>query len=372
MSRAAWPRLTAPSLLPWPSCGRRWWPSPRVSLHRRRRGDLSISQWGQSRRVFREPRWATRNRVALELPTVRLRDFSTDPAGVPDPDLRAFRASQLHDNRLRSPSQPGRSVASRGYQARLAVTDWRSASSRMRFLSIDNYLADLNVLVDELGGAVDLIGLCQGGWMALVYAARFPAKVRKLVLAGAPIDIAAGASSFPTWRAIRPWLSSGNWSNSAADAFSASMHCGSGLRIRPTERQSVNYCRCSDTTSSGAFRRLESRFRDWYAWTVDLPGTYYLQVVERLFKDNRLATGRFVALGRKIDLSVLRCPLFLLAARDDDVVAREQIFATRAPRRLISTARSRRPWHHAGISACSWARRSSPTSGQTVARWLLR
>ena len=58
----------------------------------------------------------------------------------------------------------------------------------MQFLGIDDYLADLNVLIDEIGAPVDLIGLCQGGWMALVYAARFPGKVRKLVLAGAPVD----------------------------------------------------------------------------------------------------------------------------------------------------------------------------------------
>ena len=71
------------------------------------------------------------------------------------------------------------------------MTDWRSASADMRFLGIDEYLADLNVLVDHVGGLVDLIGLCQGGWLSLVYAGRFPAKVRKLVMAGAPVDIAA-------------------------------------------------------------------------------------------------------------------------------------------------------------------------------------
>jgi poly(3-hydroxyalkanoate) synthetase len=60
------------------------------------------------------------------------------------------------------------------------VTDWRSASPEMRFFSIDSYLADLNVVVDELGGCVNLIGVCQGGWMALVYAARYPSKIRGL------------------------------------------------------------------------------------------------------------------------------------------------------------------------------------------------
>jgi hypothetical protein len=50
---------------------------------------------------------------------------------------------------------------------RLFMTDWRSASADMRFTRIDEYLADLNVLVDCVGGLVDLIGLCQGGWLSL-------------------------------------------------------------------------------------------------------------------------------------------------------------------------------------------------------------
>src|SRR4029077_18741223 len=33
-----------------------------------------------------------------------------------------------------------------------------------------------------------------GGWMALVYAARYPSKIHGLVLAGAPVDINAGES----------------------------------------------------------------------------------------------------------------------------------------------------------------------------------
>ena len=72
---------------------------------------------------------------------------------------------------------------------RIYVSDWCSATPDMRQLSIDNYLADLNVAIDEIGAPVDLVGLCQGGWLSLVYAARFPGKVRRLVLAGTPVDI---------------------------------------------------------------------------------------------------------------------------------------------------------------------------------------
>jgi poly(3-hydroxyalkanoate) synthetase len=67
---------------------------------------------------------------------------------------------------------------------------------------------------------------------------------------------------------------------------------------------------------------------------VDLPGTYYLQVVEWLFKDNRIAAGQFPALGHLIDVADIHVPIYLVAARDDELVAAEQLFAT-AP--LVST-----------------------------------
>src|SRR4029079_3598049 len=78
---------------------------------------------------------------------------------------------------------------------RLFMADWRSASGGKRSLVSVEHLAALNVLVDHVGGRVDLVGLCQGGWLSLVYAARFPAKVRKLVMARAPIDVGSQPSS---------------------------------------------------------------------------------------------------------------------------------------------------------------------------------
>ena len=52
---------------------------------------------------------------------------------------------------------------------------------------------------------MNLVGLCQGGWMSAMCAARFPRKVASLVLAGAPIDTDAGngpikrmAHTYPT------------------------------------------------------------------------------------------------------------------------------------------------------------------------------
>src|SRR3954467_14026881 len=133
--------------------------------------------------------WTTPNAVVLELPSMRLREFS-----------RGNRAQQpvvvcapyaLHGT-LIADFAPGHSLTEtlqKDGVNRIYVPDWRSATPEMRYLSTDNYLADLNVAIDEIGAPVDLVGLCQGGWLSLVYAARFPEKVRRLVLAGTPVDV---------------------------------------------------------------------------------------------------------------------------------------------------------------------------------------
>jgi poly(3-hydroxybutyrate) depolymerase len=280
-----------------------------------------------------EPKWTTPNTIALELKTVRLRDFTTTQNGIPTLLCAPF---ALHGAAV-ADLAPGHSLvaALRGAGLRrLFVADWRSANADMRFLGIDDYLAHLNVLIDQLGGMVDLVGLCQGGWMSLLYAARFPTKVRKLVLAGAPIDIAAGQSGLSALVAASPLA-----------LFHELVKLGDGRVLvhkvlnlwgpEILDAEDIHQLlQTPEPIGSPAFAALEAIFRDWHAWTVDLPGTYYLEVIERLYKRNELATGHFVVLGQTIDLKNVRAPVFLLAARDDELVAPAQLFATE---RLVDT-----------------------------------
>jgi len=46
----------------------------------------------------------------------------------------------------------------------------------MKDYDIDTYLAEINVVVDDLRSPVHLVGLCQGGWMSAMYASRFPGR----------------------------------------------------------------------------------------------------------------------------------------------------------------------------------------------------
>jgi len=270
--------------------------------------------------------WTTPHQLRLELGTMELRDFSAAGAGVPALICAPF---ALHCATI-ADFAPGHSVVealrSRGVN-RVHVTDWRSAGPEMRFFSIDSYLADLNVVVDELQPPVDLIGLCQGGWLALTYAARFPGKVRRLVIVGAPVDIAAGQSRLSQLAAQVPLAAFEEMVRSQGGRVHGRrmLHLWAPT-LRAHDERRVLQVRPDDHSAAAA--DLQARFRDWYDLTIDLPGTYYLQVVSWHYKENRLAEGQFVALGRRLDPATLRRPIFLLGARDDELVAPEQLFAT--------------------------------------------
>jgi poly(3-hydroxyalkanoate) synthetase len=280
-----------------------------------------------------EPEWSTPHRIALELKTVRLRDFSAGAEGIP---ALVCAPLSLHGPVIAdlAPRHSLVGALRASGLRRLFVADWRSALPDMRFLGIDDYLAALNVLVEQIGAPLDLIGLCQGGSMALMFAARFPGKVRKLVLAGAPIDIAAAPSALSALAETSPLA-----------AFHELLRLGDGLvpgrkiaKFWGPETVAAEEVRellqTQEPIGSAAFGKLETIFRRWYAFTLDLPGTFFLETVEKLYKRNELARGEFVALGQKVDLARITIPLFMLAARDDELTAPPQLFAAE---HLVST-----------------------------------
>jgi poly(3-hydroxyalkanoate) synthetase len=292
---------------------------------------LNVANEADARPV-QEPEGATPGRIALQLRTVRLRDFTTVESGVP---ALLCTPLALHGAAMADLAAEHSLVAAlrdAGIE-RLLMADWRSAGADMRSLGIDEYLADLNVLVDHAGGRVDLVGLCQGGWLSLIYAARFPAKVRKLVMAGAPVDLAAQQSCLSAVAEATP-----------LPLFQSLVNSGDGLVIGRNvakfwgNRTGAEHIRETLQTSHPAgspeFQRLEAVFKTWNSWTIDVPGKYYLEVVEKLYKRNELARGNFVALGQRIDLSQLRLPIYLLVGSADDVVAPQQLLAVE---RLVGT-----------------------------------
>ncbi|MDB5650248.1 MAG: hypothetical protein JWL62_1768, partial [Hyphomicrobiales bacterium] len=266
-----------------------------------------------------QPELATLDQVRVDLSTMWLRERSCrrDCAAVPTLIVAPF---ALHDSSI-ADFALGHSLAEAFTNAgisSLAMTQWKSATEAMRDFGIDTYLADLNVAVDDLGGRAALVGLCQGGWLATAYAARFPRKVAALVLAGAPIDLSAASSQITrSLSGVSPQmlesivgLHGGRVMGQVALPFWTR-----GMDRKFDARETLQ---CGDESA------LLAKADAWNVFTVDLPGTYFLQTSEWLFRENKLARNLFPVLGRLCDLGRIEAPIFVLAAKDDEIVALPQ------------------------------------------------
>jgi poly(3-hydroxyalkanoate) synthetase len=194
----------------------------------------------------------------------------------------------------------------------------------MRGFGIDAYLGDLNVAIDDLGGRASLVGLCQGGWLAALYAARFPRKVASLVVAGAPLDLRAAESAITRALAMTP---------PAAIEVAVAAYGGRvlGSASQTMWMPAINIEReASAALQVEPDAALQDGFDAWNASAVDLPGRYFIETTEWLFRENRLAENRFPALGRLCGLADITAPMFVLAARDDAIIAPAQVTAAQS------------------------------------------
>ena len=269
------------------------------------------------------PALATKNQVRLDLRTMKLRDYGS-PGGLPT----LIDAPHAGHTAMIADYRQGQSLVETLLNngiAHVALTDWKSASADMKDFEIDNYLADVVVAIDDLGGRVNLVGLCQGGWVSAMIAARFPEKVNSLVLAGAPIDTDAGDG--PIKRMAH---------NSPLSFYRELVDLGNGLmkgkfmlqgwkNMHPEQHYFQEHIDLYEHINDAAYLAKEETFESWYENPIDLPGRWYLQVIDELFKQNLFAKGQFVGLGRRLTLSHVTCPTYLLAGANDDITTPEQV-----------------------------------------------
>jgi poly(3-hydroxyalkanoate) synthetase len=95
--------------------------------------------------------------------------------------------------------------------------------------------------------------------------------------------------------------------------------------MHPEQHYIQDHIDLYDHINDPTYLAKEETFESWYENPIDLPGRWYLQVIKQLFKENRLAKGEFVALGRKLNLRDITCPAYLLAGASDDITTPEQV-----------------------------------------------
>jgi poly(3-hydroxyalkanoate) synthetase len=288
--------------------------------------------WWSSMTDRRVPTWHLPHRTVLSTPFAHVHDFSpadADTDVVPTLVLppQAGHSSHVVDF---APGQSQLTVLLEAGLTQLYAMEWRPATPATREVTITDYLDVIDRAIVHAGGRANLVGDCQGGWLATIYAALHPDRVHTLTLAGAPIDFHAGESliaastqlltralGMAPYRALVA-MNGGNMSGRAV--------LSNFILMQPQTELGRQLALLDNVDDPEHVERYRV-FEDWFKHTQDIPGAFYLWLVEHLFHKNELIGGRLVVDGRRADLANITCPLFLLAGARDHITPPAQLFA---------------------------------------------
>ena len=279
-----------------------------------RRTSNSLTKRSRSRRA--RPNWQ-RRACAARSRTMMLRDYGKPGRAMPT----LVDAPHAGHTAMIADYHKGQSLIetllANGI-GHVALTDWKSATSDMKDFEIDNYLAEIVVAIDDLGGRVNLVGLCQGGWVSAMVAARFPGQGECARACGRADRHRCRQRAHQAHgsRVADVVLRGARGHGRRADA--GQVHVA-GLEEHAS-RSSIIFRIISISTSISTIR--STRKGGNVRQLVRKPNRPARPVVSsghpQLFKENRLAEGEFVGLGRKLNLrESLARPISLAGAADD-------------------------------------------------------
>jgi polyhydroxyalkanoate synthase len=219
--------------------------------------------------------------------------------------------------------QPDRSLVRRLLDkgADLYVIDWGYPTAVDRWTTMEDhigYLGDCADVVRERHdlARVNLLGICQGGYFTLCYAALNPERVANLITMITPVDfdeddtlIARVARNTDADRLV----------DSLGNIPGSLMH--QQFLLRSPFAQNVQ--KYADLVN--LFEERESlitflRMERWVNDSPDHPGETFRQWVKAGYQQNKLVKGTFELDGRRVLLSDVRIPVLNMYAARDDIV----------------------------------------------------
>ena len=280
--------------------------------------------------------WATKNETIYEHETLRLLHFPHDRL---DPNKRpvlllppqAGHHSNIADYSI---TQSLVRVFQRyGYDT--YVCHWLSATKKYRDLGIADYIRLTDEAVEEIRNhseffKIHLMGQCQGGWQAAIYASLYQDKIASLATAAAPIDVNAAPSPIVELAQKAP-LDYFEMLVGFGNGLMNGRYVLSGFKNMQAEEHYVNkYYRLWEMLQDADEESIQRfiHFENWYRFTQYLPGRFYLETIKNIFKENNLTKpGALVLDGKSVDLRNINCPVIILAGKKDHITPPAQAFS---------------------------------------------
>jgi poly(3-hydroxyalkanoate) synthetase len=291
---------------------------------------LDALRWWQLVAERRPPRWASPHEIVRRSPLTRLREFTPTSAADVAPTL-VLPPQAGHDSCIvdySTAQSQMQTILAAGLE-RLYALDWVGVTQETKDATITDYLDEVGAAVEHAGGRVNLVGDCQGGWLAAIYAALHPEQVNTLTIAGAPIDFHGGdaivhesvqALADDDLSFFRGLVASGN------GVLKGEYLIGGFIVIKPENEVGKQLQLLAHVRDPRHVERYRV-FEDWFKHSQDLAGPFYLWLVEHLFRDNELVRGTLRIDDQPVDLGRIDCPVNLLAGATDHITPPDQVFA---------------------------------------------
>ncbi len=251
----------------------------------------------------------------------------------------------------------------------VTLLDWGVPSDEDRFIDLDRCISSamrraVRATRREFGcRAVVLVGYCLGGTMAAAYAARYPQDVAALVALTTPVDF-HDTGLLSVWSRARtsdPGLMAQALGNIPWYVLQASFQM-----LRPTLPLS-KAVGLSQRVGDEAFVDSVLALETWGNDNVALPGAYYVDLIDKLYRQNALAAGTLEVAGRRVRLADLTCPVLNVVAEQDNIVPRTSSGALTALCGSADAAEWVAPGGHIGAII---SRKASAELWPRLATWL--
>jgi len=220
--------------------------------------------------------------------------------------------------------QPDRSYIKNLLNAGLDVylIDWGNPSKGDRYLSIDDYVNSyINNCVDFIRkknhiDKVNILSICQGGTLSVIYASLYPNKVKNLVTHVTPVDFSTNDGLLFRWSKNMDFdklvegfngLIPGDFLNQGFDMLKPMMK---------VQKQQALVNNLDDKDKLLNFLRMER----WISESPNQAGECFRQFMKELYQQNKLMKGELEVGGKKVNLKNLTCPLMNIFATEDHLV----------------------------------------------------
>ena len=171
-----------------------------------------------------------------------------------------------------------------------------------------------------------LVGNCQGGWAAMLVAAKSPGLVGPIVLNGSPMSYWAGKVGENPMRytgGLRggslPALLMADLGNGLFDGAALVQNFES---LNPANSFFKKYYNLYAHVDTEAERFIE--FERWWGGFCFMTEAEIRWIVENLFIGNKLASGEAILDGERVDLKKIESPIIVFASHGDNITPPQQ------------------------------------------------